>query len=181
MTPRVTPSVSEGPGGAGGAPPIRPGPSLTLGLTKTASLELIVHVLANICLHPLRRRRRQANVVDRHRRAATRRVRRDRRGGPVRRLGHAGAEDAERRRLAIEDHERCARYGAVRLRTYFAIMSNSRLTWSPRLAVPRFVRRSVSGIRAAPNVVASGSTIVSDTPSTAIEPLLTTSSANSDG
>src|SRR5207247_6705104 len=30
---RVTPSVSEGPGGVGGATPIRPGPSLTLGVT----------------------------------------------------------------------------------------------------------------------------------------------------
>src|SRR5437588_13109241 len=29
----VTPSVSEGPGGAGGAPPFPPGPSLTLGVT----------------------------------------------------------------------------------------------------------------------------------------------------
>ena len=29
----VTPSVSEGPGGVGGATPARPGPSLTLGVT----------------------------------------------------------------------------------------------------------------------------------------------------
>jgi Ni,Fe-hydrogenase I cytochrome b subunit len=29
----VTPSVSEGPGGVGGATPVRPGPSLTLGVT----------------------------------------------------------------------------------------------------------------------------------------------------
>src|SRR5205823_14429131 len=31
----VTPSVSEGPGGVGGAPPGRPGPSLTLGVTRS--------------------------------------------------------------------------------------------------------------------------------------------------
>src|SRR6266508_5931096 len=31
---RVTPSVSEGPGGTGGAPTTRPGPSLTLGVTN---------------------------------------------------------------------------------------------------------------------------------------------------
>jgi tetratricopeptide (TPR) repeat protein len=33
----VTPSVSEGPGGAGGAPPEPPGPSLTLGVTPEIS------------------------------------------------------------------------------------------------------------------------------------------------
>src|SRR5206468_4244090 len=82
---------------------------------------------------------------------AARGVRRDRGGGPVRRLGDACADDAERRRLAVEDHGFVARYGAARLRTYFAIMSNSRLTRSPRLAVPRFVRRSVSGFSAAPS------------------------------
>jgi len=32
-TPTVTPSVSEGPGRSGGAPPAPPGPSLTLGVT----------------------------------------------------------------------------------------------------------------------------------------------------
>ena len=30
----VTPSVSEGPGRVGGAPPLHPGPSLTLGVTR---------------------------------------------------------------------------------------------------------------------------------------------------
>src|SRR5438067_8478951 len=34
----VTPSVSEGPGGAGGATPVRPGPSVTLGVTDTSSV-----------------------------------------------------------------------------------------------------------------------------------------------
>src|SRR5207244_500827 len=33
---RVTPSVSEGPGGVGGAPPARPAPSLTLGVTTSS-------------------------------------------------------------------------------------------------------------------------------------------------
>ena len=33
----VTPSVSEGPGRTGGAPPTPPGPSLTLGVTETGS------------------------------------------------------------------------------------------------------------------------------------------------
>src|SRR6266550_1728359 len=37
-TTSVTPSVSEGPGGAGGAPPLPPGPSLTLGMTNPLSL-----------------------------------------------------------------------------------------------------------------------------------------------
>ena len=37
----VTPSVSEGPGGAGGAPPERPGPSLTLGVTDALLLDTI--------------------------------------------------------------------------------------------------------------------------------------------
>jgi hypothetical protein len=40
----VTPSVSEGPGAAGGAPPIRPGPSLTLGVTLFAIF--VLHQLA---------------------------------------------------------------------------------------------------------------------------------------
>ena len=37
----VTPSVSEGPGGVGGAPPARPGPSLTLGVTDVLLLDTI--------------------------------------------------------------------------------------------------------------------------------------------
>src|SRR2546423_1493373 len=35
----VTPSVSEEPGGVGGAPPLPPGPSLTLGMTEVAGGE----------------------------------------------------------------------------------------------------------------------------------------------
>src|SRR5207244_3593739 len=37
----VTPSVSEGPGGMGGAPPVPPGPSLTLGMTGRARYRAI--------------------------------------------------------------------------------------------------------------------------------------------
>src|SRR5438270_4287953 len=39
---RVTPSVSEGPGGTGGAPTTRPGPSLMLGVTKIVGLGFLM-------------------------------------------------------------------------------------------------------------------------------------------
>src|SRR5436189_75454 len=41
----VTPSVSEEPGGTGGAPPLPPGPSLTLGMTEVARGEEPVTVI----------------------------------------------------------------------------------------------------------------------------------------
>src|SRR2546421_6497729 len=43
----VTPSVSEGPGSAGGAPPIRPGPSLTLGVTPMLLLLVALPLFAD--------------------------------------------------------------------------------------------------------------------------------------
>ena len=50
----VIPSVSEGPGGVGGAPPARPGPSLTLGMTTPRSIAIqfrYAFVVANNALH----------------------------------------------------------------------------------------------------------------------------------
>src|SRR4051794_19587015 len=57
---------------------------------------------------------------------------------------------------------------------YFASMSTSRLTGSPSAAAPRVVRSSVSGISETVKPLASTSTTVSETPSTAIEPFSTT-------
>src|SRR6266568_2853430 len=45
----VTPSVSEGPGGTGGAAPSRPGPSLTLGVT---ALVVVAAIVAFVLFRP---------------------------------------------------------------------------------------------------------------------------------
>src|SRR5439155_6314417 len=58
--------------------------------------------------------------------------------------------------------------------TYFAITSTSRFTGSPTSLCPNVVSLSVVGINPTANPPASTSTTVSDTPSTAIEPLSTT-------
>src|SRR5947208_2510202 len=42
----VTPSVSEGAGGVGGATPLRPGPSLTLGVTPLLSIAIAAAIAA---------------------------------------------------------------------------------------------------------------------------------------
>src|SRR5205807_2830310 len=123
----------------------------------------------------------QLEVIDCYRRGAPGAVRSDGRRGPERRLRNRTPYHPELLRLSIDDQVFAIRYGATRVRTYLAIMSNSRLTRSPMRAVPSVVRRKVSGMSAAAKLDSSGSTTVSETPSIAIEPLLTTSSANSGG
>src|SRR5262249_30951078 len=146
-----------------------------------ASLERIADVFADADLHAVGGAGAQIEVIDRDRRSASRTVRRDGGSGPKWRSGNRASLNAELLRLAIEDQVRIARYGVTSVRTYFAIRSNSRFTRSPMRAVPRVVRRRVSGIKAAANVDSSGSTTVSETPSTAMDPLLTTRSENSAG
>src|SRR5260221_6709246 len=169
---------------------------LAEGLPHRGALDLVNDVFADGDLRPLHEAGPQRQVVDGDGGGASSAVWRDRRRRPERRLGHGRPRELQVRRLAIENHpERIpARYGATRLRTYFAIMSSSRFTRSPTRAVPRLVRRRVSGMSAAPKVdrssslinapsgsPPSGSMMVRETPSTAMEPLLTTRPANSRG
>src|SRR5213078_2069599 len=48
---RVIPSVSEGPGGSGGAPPVHTGPSLTLGMTVVVFVALRLVLFFDPALH----------------------------------------------------------------------------------------------------------------------------------
>jgi oxygen-independent coproporphyrinogen-3 oxidase len=58
----VTPSVSEGPGGAGGAPPTPPAPSLTLGMTTVEFVETLSE--ADIRRETIFLRLRQTSGID---------------------------------------------------------------------------------------------------------------------
>jgi hypothetical protein len=66
------------------------------------------------------------------------------------------------------------RHRATSFSTYFATTSTSRLTRVPAAAQPSVVRSSVSGISDTSNVSSSIRAMVSETPSTAIEPFSTT-------
>ncbi len=132
---------------------------LTERLSQRCSLDLIAHVLADGDLGSFDEAGVQRDVIDGDGRGTAGAVGCDGCSGPERRLGHDCPRESQLGGLSVEDHpERIpARYGATRLRTYFASMSSSRLTLSPTRAVPSVVRRSVSGMSAAPNVGTSPS------------------------
>src|SRR5258708_6404673 len=147
------------------------------------ALELSGDLVADGHFQPVRGARGEIEVVDRHRFAAAAAVGGNRGRAPERRFGDSRSLDSQLRCLAVDDQTdfRAAIYGVTRLRMYLAIMSNSRFTPSPIRAVPRFVRWRVSGMSAAAKLCPSGSSIVSETPSPAIDPLDTTGSACSRG
>src|SRR5829696_369003 len=74
----------------------------------------------------------------------------------------------------LDRAERGIRHGTFSFSTYFARTSASRLTVRPGAASPSVVRSSVSGISDTSNASSSTLATVSDTPSTAIDPLRTT-------
>src|SRR5712671_4568506 len=69
-----------------------------------AALQIVAHVVADGDLEALGAGGAQVDVVDGDGRGAARAVRRDRRRGPVRRLGHLGAREAQMRRFLVNDH-----------------------------------------------------------------------------